>query len=72
VSIYGPQLLEAFECRSTSATGELPQAVGLLRELNFKKRAACPGQCSQRIYPTTLERTALSLFPVSGGIVFLT
>ena len=35
---YAPQLLEAFEFRSTSATEELLQAVALLRELISKTR----------------------------------
>jgi hypothetical protein len=39
---YAPQLLEAFEFRSTSATGELLQAVALLRELNFKNARRIP------------------------------
>ena len=39
---YAPQLLEAFEFRSTSASEELLQAVALLRELNLKKARRVP------------------------------
>ena len=39
---YAPQLLEAFEFRSTSATAELLQAVALLRELNLKNARRVP------------------------------
>jgi len=39
---YAPQLLQAFEFRSTSATEELLQAIALLRELNFKNARRVP------------------------------